>query len=306
MLLHSSLTAEQGLFLSVGAISFLALLGAIFGYVAFKRIKHHEVLFMSFSAFLMALLGIYLLLLSLIDATLYPGAWPYACAGFAFGACIAWIGMYLSMALSHREDGSRFAIMLFFMLMIHEIVEGMAVADIFFEMSGQITFLATFISLGMLAFHEFPEGMALVLPFFLAGERKRGFATLFANIFVFAVSAVLFYFYFLDMREPHPKTEILLATIPAGGILLLGIYEARDAFKNWSVYAGGAPRILLVVLCLTLSAIASFGILHALEHAELKRGVRISGYELSPSGELIPVIYGDPCQHRANFEDCFH
>ncbi len=298
----------QELFIAVTLIGATSLIGAIFGYFTFKRLKEHENVFSLFAAYLMLLLGTFLLVISVIKSKVAPGVHIDSGKGFLVGFAAVWLIMNLYHRLSkHDAAGARYGmgLILFFMLMLHEMIEGLAVAEIFFEMSGGggLVF-ASLASLLVLTLHEFPEGMMLVMPFFFAGENKKGLFAVFINIAVFAGSAIFAYFVFLRHIELTPHQEALLAGIPAGGIFFLGLHEARNALQKGVRQTSRRLKAILGAVSGLVTGVIIFVLIHTNETIETKTEVRISGYEKAANGEMIPIIYADPCAHEFDFHDC--
>lgn len=303
-------TIVQELFLAVAIISSISWFGATFGYFTFKRLNKNESVFTLFSAYLMILLAVFMFLLLVIKSKIVPGVYIAGGKGFIIGFIAIFAIMNLYHRLSKRRHDSQMHIglglVLFFMLMIHEMLEGLAVADIFFEASGGGTGLvfASAATLFVLAIHEFPEGILLVLPFFLVGENKKGLFAVLINMVVFAGSAIFSYFIFLRYIELTPHQEAMFSGIPAGGIFFLGLHEAKNALQKGVRGASRASKTVLGGVSLLITGVVIFVLVHTNEIIESKKEVRISGYEKSATGELIPIIYADPCAHEINLHDC--
>lgn len=305
-------TLIQEFFLAVAMLSIIPLFGAAFGYFTFRRLKENEGAFALFSSYLMILLGAFLLLVSVLKSKIAPGVELDGGKGFLVGLALVWLTMRLYHRLATHSDhypasnGSfGFALTLFFMLMAHEMLEGISVAEMFFEMSGgSVPVFTSLTSLLVLALHEFPEGMMLVMPFFLAGENKKGLYAVAVNITTFAGSAIFAYFVLLRHIEPSPHQAAFLTGIPAGGIFFLGLHEAKNALRYGIRKASRTSKMALGTVSALITGIIAFVLVHTSENIEAKTEVRISGYEQAANGDMIPVIYADPCAHDADLHDC--
>ena len=197
------LTPLEGFLIVLFIVSLLPIFGGFFAYFVLPKIKvpGKEKLFQLFAGYLMILLSIYLLAIQLLNLQVTNLPIMKILPGFLIGFMLTWVLMNASNLVNRKSySGSSphahfsLSLILFLMLAIHEILEGLAIADIFSDFGpGKFSLLTSFFSVSLLALHEFPEGVLLVLPFFLVKKIFQGVMAVTVNQIIFISSGLIFY-----------------------------------------------------------------------------------------------------------------
>jgi len=235
----------------LGLITAFNLIGGFIAYFYLSKIKANQKAWEFFSGYLMIILALDLLIVHLINIKLMEFNLIYVASGFATGFLTLFVLMTLFHLISKKSEVDNihnhktFSILIFLLLGVHEVSEGFGISEIFFEGSRYIPLKLTLAPVTVLGLHEFPEGILLVLPFFLSKRIRTGFFALLTNQFIFIISALLLYFYFLQFYEPSIGEEAFLGTLPAGGIFFLGLHDLITAFKNPQKVEGFTKSVLV-------------------------------------------------------------
>lgn len=306
------MSAWGALLFTLLLVSSFSLVGAVVAYLALPRVRANEKAWELFAGYLMVLLSLDLVAAQLIKRTISEVGLTYLVQGFAVGALVAWASMNAVTALRQTKghmaghSAKGLGVLIFLILAIHEISEGLSVAEIFFEISTRISVTASLMPVAILALHEFPEGLLLVTPFFLEGRVRTGLLASLVNQGLFLLSGAIGYRVLLTLVEPSIAQEAFISTLPAGGIAYMGLHELRMAFlhKKDGVVLFFTNYKLAALSLAALVGVA--GSLYLVNHAvqESLKPV-ISGYEYNPfTGTEVPIIYGNPCEHEVDLGHC--
>lgn len=300
----------QGLGLTLLLVSSVSLVGAVVAYFALPKIKANEKMWELFAGYLMVLLAGGLVAAHLIKRTITELPLEYTFYGLGAGFLVALMAMKLYHVVAFQKEhehhsSKNLSIILFIVLALHEMSEGMAVGEIFFEITTTISITATLVPILILTLHEFPEGLLLVTPFFLEKKIRTGLYAALINQGLFIASGLVAYKLFLSVIEPSVVQEAFISMFPPGAILYLGVHEWQKALEHKgdlkAVFTNS--KMMLVCLAALLGVLGSLYLVREAVHHSTE-GV-ISGYEIDPvTGESVPIIYGEPCEHEVNLGHC--
>lgn len=286
-----------GLVAVLGAIGLMAIAGGVSASVARTWVAKNQKVFEVLAALLMMLLASHLLWVGAWETRVWDIPSRFLIMGFTGGAAGAAVAMVLLHSVRKRHDPHvRLGIILVAMLALHEVMEGAAIAEVFYELGGMsVPIVASVVSVGILAVHEFPEGIMLALPFVLARRIKEGILALLANQALFMGSGIAFYSYLFHLKEFALHEEMVLSTIPAGAVFILGVSELFHALNNHHAVTRTGKRLLwgvMVSMAIGFWMVFSVSKTQILEHARP-----------SVSGPIIPA---DPCEQTVDVSDCLH
>jgi len=295
------LSPSHGLILILILVSLFNLAGGIVAYLALPKIRAKLPLWELFAGYLMIILSLDMLIVHLVGWQITQLSPTPFVKGFLIGFGIS----FLAMTIFHRAAG-HWGIVLFLLLAVHEVFEGMGIAEIFFETTVTTPILFALFPSLILAIHEFPEGLVLILPFFLNKKIKAGFGAVLINQIIFVVSGLLFYHYFLFQREFSLAEEALFTSIPAGGIFYLGLHDVLGILRQKHKLSFLYPNVAIVILVIITMTGTLASIYLSQHHLENQKKGVVTGFEIDPAtGEKLPILSA-PCQNQISLEDCLH
>lgn len=300
-------TPLLGLIITSILVGAFGLVGALISYFLITRISANEKAFSFFSSILMIVLALYTLGLHAVKISVTYISLFQLFTGFFIGLIVGFSAMAIHDWLAKgKHHTSHVGMILFVMLMVHEIAEGALTAEVFFEMGNTVPLFASIMSLGLLALHELPEGIMLSLPFFVSMRRNQGWFVIFTNLFVYIGSVLIFFVFFRISFDPGPYEEAVMTTIPAGGIFAIGVYEGIKILRAKLPASSNRAIISVWVVGIFVLASSIYSLYHTRSHAlERMHGEIPVTYELDPeTGERVPTRSADPCSRQINFTEC--